>query len=47
MAVKPMYAGNASALRGVDHFDKEKVISRSALERESKQVAERLSALYG
>jgi glycerol-3-phosphate O-acyltransferase len=28
-------------------LDKEKVISRSALERESKQVAERLSALYG
>ena len=27
-------------------LDKEKVISRSALERESKQVAERLSALY-
>ena len=28
-------------------LDKEKVISRGALERESKQVAERLSALYG
>ncbi|OJF69850.1 glycerol-3-phosphate 1-O-acyltransferase [Alteromonas sp. V450] len=28
-------------------LDKEKVISRSALERESRQVAERLSALYG
>ena len=28
-------------------LDKEKIISRGALERESKQVAERLSALYG